>query len=90
MNYLYLLFALIIVFLIIDTINKGATINDGTKVGHVLEKKINPTNIGFVKPEHKLLQILNNISNGDKIKLSGICNNFIYNKNTINTDLNEL
>ncbi len=89
MNYLYLLFILIVVFLIIDKINMSS-IRGGVISDHKFEiNNNNPTNIGFVKPEHKLLKILNNISNGDKITLSGICNHFIYNKNTIDTNLNE-
>ena len=31
----------------------------------------NSTNIGFVKPEHRLLKILNSVSSGSKIKLDG-------------------
>lgn len=46
-------------------------------------EKDNPTNIGFVKPEHRLLKIFNSISSGDKIKLDGVCTKVIYNKNTI-------
>ena len=43
----------------------------------------NSTNMGFVKPEHRLLKILNSISSGSKVKLEGICTKYIYNKNTI-------
>ena len=50
---------------------------------------INSTNIGFVKPEHRLLKIFNNISSGSKITLNGICNRYIYNKNTIDTSIND-
>ena len=50
---------------------------------------INSTNMGFVKPEHRLLHILNNISSGSKISLDNICNRYIYNKNTIDTIINE-
>ena len=39
----------------------------------------NATNIGFVKPEHRLLKILNNISSGSKIKLDGKLHAYIYN-----------
>ena len=46
-------------------------------------KEINSTNIGFVKPEHRLLKIFNSISSGTKIKLEGFCEKYIYNKNTI-------
>ena len=43
----------------------------------------NPTDIGFVKPEHRLLKVLNTISAGSKIKLDGKLVAYIYNKNTI-------
>ena len=90
MNYLYLLVALVIIFLIIDKFaGKSSIQNEKTISFYEPNNDKNPTNIGFVKPEHKLLKILNNISNGDKIKLSGVCNHFIYNKNTITSDLNE-
>ncbi len=46
-------------------------------------KETNSTNIGFVKPEHRLLKIFNSISSGTKIKLEGFCEKYIYNKNTI-------
>ena len=49
----------------------------------------NSTNIGFVKPEHRLLKILNNISSGSKIKLDGKLHAYIYNKNTINKDVED-
>tara|TARA_Y100001958_G_C21200529_1_gene527256 strand:+ start:602 stop:1606 length:1005 start_codon:yes stop_codon:yes gene_type:complete len=51
--------------------------------------EINNTELGFVKPEHKLLKILNSISSGSKVKLDGICNRYIYNKNTMQSDLKE-
>lgn len=49
----------------------------------VEEKMKNPTNLGFVKPEHRLLKIFNSVSSGSKIKLEGVCHKYIYNKNTI-------
>ena len=42
------------------------------------EATINETNIGFVKPEHRLLKILNNISSGSKIKFNGTCAKYVY------------
>ena len=90
MNYLYLLLAVVIIFFIMDKMNNSSnSISNGitSNLGEV--KKKNATNIGFVKPEHRLLDIFNNISNGSKIRLSGKCSQFIYNKNTIDTGLNE-
>ena len=95
MNYLYLLLAGIVLFFILDKMNDNNNYNllGNTEIktnGNLsIDKVNNPTNIGFVKPEHKLLKILNDISNGSKIKLSGKCSQFIYNKNTIDSELNE-
>lgn len=44
--------------------------------------------LGFVKPEHKLYKIFSKISSGSKIKLHGKCIKYIYNKNTIDQELN--
>jgi len=46
-------------------------------------------NIGFVKPEHRLLKILNSLSSGSKIKLDGRLTSFIYNKNTIDKSVED-
>ena len=50
---------------------------------------INNTNMGFVKPEHRLLKIFNTISSGSKIKLEGVCQKYIYNKNTIDKSVED-
>jgi len=49
----------------------------------------NSTNIGFVKPEHRLLKILNSVSSGSKIKLDGKLSSYIYNKNTIDKSVED-
>ena len=49
----------------------------------------NPTDSGFVKPEHKLIKIFDSISSSSKIKINGTCQRFIFNKNTIDTKINE-
>ena len=54
-----------------------------------LNENKNTTNIGFVKPEHRLLKILNNISSGSKIKLDGKLHSYIYNKNTIDKSVED-
>lgn len=43
-------------------------------------KETNSTNIGFVKPEHRLLKIFNSISSGTKIKLEGFVKNISITK----------
>ena len=48
--------------------------------GNIPTKVKNATNLGFVKPEHRLLKIFSSVSSGTKIKLEGICQKYIYNK----------
>ena len=45
--------------------------------------------MGFVKPEHRLLKIFSSVSSGTKIKLEGICQKYIYNKNTIDKSVED-
>jgi len=49
----------------------------------------NPTNIGFVKPEHRLLKVLNTISGASKIRLGGLSTAYQYNKNTIDKSVED-
>lgn len=86
MNYLYLLIGLVILYIVYEKLKSNTEIKNEV---FYEEKNTNPMNIGFVKPEHRLLKIFNNISSGAKIKLSGTCNQYIYNKNTIDQELNE-
>ena len=86
MNYLYLLIGLVILYIVYEKLKSNTEIKNEV---FYEEKNTNPMNIGFVKPEHRLLKIFNNISSGAKIKLSGSCNQYIYNKNTIDQGLNE-
>jgi hypothetical protein len=80
MNYLYLLLAVVIIFIIMNKMNSSNSVSNGlTNDNLPVEKVTNPTNIGFVKPEHRLLNIFNNISNGSKIRLSGKCSQLLQN-----------
>ena len=54
-----------------------------------LNNDTNPTNIGFVKPEHRLLKVLNTVSAGSKIRLDGKLQAYIYNKNTIDKSVED-
>ena len=65
--------------------------NHTTLTGYNLNLKndINPTNIGFVKPEHRLLKVLNTVSAGSKIRLDGKLRAYIYNKNTIDKSVED-
>ena len=86
MNYLILL---IIIFVLLVASNNYILNND--KKIYSLNGDIKPINedFGFIKPEHRLLNIFTNISSGSKIKLEGKCNQYIDNKNTISKDLND-
>ena len=66
-------------------------INHTNLTGYNLNLKtdLNPTNIGFVKPEHRLLKVLNTISSGSKIKINGKLSAYIYNKNTIDKSVED-
>ena len=88
MNYLYLILVIILLFVICNHFNVFL-MNRKINTSYQGEKNKSPESIGFAKPEHRLLQIFNNISGGNKIKLAGNCNRFIYNKNTITPELNE-
>jgi len=65
--------------------------NHTTLTGYNLNLKndANPTNIGFVKPEHRLLKVLNTVSAGSKIRLDGKLQAYIYNKNTIDKSVED-
>ena len=85
-NTILLLFLLILGFVFYNT-RMNNKIQSNYIVPH--ESTINETNIGFVKPEHRLLKIFNNISSGSKIKFNGTCSKYIYNKNTIDSSVND-
>ena len=70
---------LIILLVIILFIFYNLQLNQSVNLNHIeFNPSIeNPTNIGFVKPEHRLLKIFNSISSGSKIKLKGICSKYI-------------
>ena len=97
MNYLYLIALIVILYFIWDktgqVFDQTPTIDDVDNVVYSNHtgstKQENTTNIGFVKPEHRLIKILTSISSGTKIILAGKCDQFIYNKNTITTELKD-
>ena len=88
MNNLYLVIIILFAYLIYRTLSLNKS---ELKSSYILPKEstINSTNIGFVKPEHRLLKIFNTISSSSKIKLNGSCYKYIYNKNTIDKSLND-
>ena len=64
--------------------NKLYSSYNGSKITNT-----NSTNMGFVKPEHRLLKILNTVSSCSKVKLEGVCSKYIYNKNTIDKSVED-
>ena len=80
------IFLLLLIFIFYNLRIKNNKLISSHNIPH--EATINETNIGFVKPEHRLLKILNNISSGSKIKFNGTCAKYVYNKNTIDTSVN--
>jgi len=87
MDNLQLLVGLALVLYIFYHLQMNGKTLDTEHVSPHLDTK-NATNMGFVKPEHRLLKIFNTLSAGSKIQLQGICNRFVYNKNTIDTSVN--
>ena len=86
MNYLIVIIISLIVLIILD---KYVLHTTPYNINSDKETSIYEESIGFVKPEHRLLNILNNVSSGSKINLKGTCSKFMYNKNTISKDLND-
>jgi hypothetical protein len=85
MNYLFIIVILVVVLILVDKYII-TTKNYGIQSSYIPP---NTESIGFLKPEHRLLKILNNISGGSKIRFNGQCHKFVYNKNTISKELND-
>lgn len=87
MNNYHLIIGLIVIVLIYSYLQ----VENSKKLNSTYNDQVNrnATNIGFVKPEHRLLKIFSTISAGKKIKLSGTCNQFSYHKNTIDKSVND-
>jgi hypothetical protein len=84
MREILFLSAIVILFLLYNYY-----INNKNNIKFVSSYYNDKTSIGFIKPQHKLLHIFNNISSNSKIKLDGLCNKYIYNKNTIEKSYND-
>ena len=91
------LFILLLLFLMIFFISKNTNLinlidkpfNHKPIVNYTEKDIENPTNIGFVKPEHRLLKIFDSISSSNKVKLNGTCQRFSFTKHTIDTNIEE-
>ena len=81
------IFLALLTFIFYNLRMKNLSLESSYSIPH--ESTMNETNIGFVKPEHRLLKILNNISSGSKIKFNGTCAKYVYNKNTIDSSVND-
>ena len=56
---------------------------------HTEYRQKTSVDMGFVKPEQKLRHIFSMMSSGTKVKLGGVCEEMIYDKNTIPASLDE-
>ena len=84
MNYILLILIIFILLLLSNNYINRDKVYQNKNINSLIDESI-----GFIKPEHRLLKIFNNISTGSKIKLDGKCNQYIDNKNTISKDLND-
>jgi len=71
--------AILFYFLLIES-SKG-NVSGKAEVSHA--------NLGFVKPEQRLLRLFSTVSSGAKLRLQGPVNEIIYNKNTIPKPFND-
>ena len=83
-KFILLILGLLLIFYLLQ-------INHTNLAGYNLNLKtdLNPTNLGFVKPEHRLLKVLNTVSAGSKVKIDGKLQAYIYNKNTIDKSVED-
>ena len=96
MNYLYVVGIVIIVFLLLNNKALKLHTNDynGQKIVNIPDLPSNyqdyiPEN-SFVKPQHKLLRLLNNISASDKIVLLRIVDKDSFTQGTIPVEINNM
>lgn len=86
--FLFILICLIIYF----CVNQQGDIfakptNYQPTVNYRSDKIINPSTMGFVKPEQRLLKTFDSISSSNKVKPSGTCQRFSFTKHTIETNI---
>tara|TARA_A100001015_G_scaffold321546_1_gene452880 strand:+ start:383 stop:1366 length:984 start_codon:yes stop_codon:yes gene_type:complete len=91
MNYLFLILLVIIIYFIVNNGKLNRDFLDEKIKYNVIKKELDrhiPEN-SFVKPEHKLLNLLNNISSSDKIILMDIVDKESYTSGTISQETND-
>jgi len=90
-NYLFLF--ILITLVIYFCVNNQSTdllmkpFNNQPIVNYQSDKIINPSTLGFVKPEHRLLKTFDSISSSNKVKPRGTCQRFSFTKHTIETSI---
>lgn len=90
--FLILLLGLVLYFLLShNSISDilSSRLSNSININHISEKVNNSSNIGFVKPEHRLLKIFDSISSSNKVKPSGTCQRFSFTKHSIDTSIEE-
>jgi len=85
-QYNWTLILLVVVIVVFYNLMMNPT---GISSSYVSTKQLNATNLGFVKPEQRLLKVFASISSGTKVRLQGLCKEIIYNKNTIEKNTND-
>lgn len=73
-------------FLLMNGSRAGSGSSNGS---YKSNKSLNSTNLGFVKPEQRLIRLFSQISSGAKLRLQGKTQEIIYNKNTIPKPFND-
>ena len=92
-EYIYPIVFIFIIIMIFNTTRLNRNIpNEKNRILKDLpenHKELIPQN-GFVKPQHKLLNLLNNISSSDKIYLINVTDKESFTNKTISRDLSDL
>lgn len=91
MNYLFLIALVIIIYFLVNNGQLKREFSDETVKYNGIKKELNshiPEN-SFVKPEHKLLKLLNSVSSSDKIVLFNIVEKESYTSGTISEETND-
>lgn len=77
-KFIILLFLVIVVYII-----------SMNRINSIPNPKPTPDNSGLVKPEHKLRDVLNNYSSGDKVSIQGDCGVNMYTRYLIPVDIKQ-
>lgn len=89
MNYLHILFIVVVVCIGMYYWKGRGEGSVPYQAPHSEYHPIMTADMGFVKPEHKLRKIFESMSSGTKVKLGGICEEMVYDKQTMPVTLSE-